>query len=447
MAVTVAIRTRFAVPRGTHNVGPTYSTVSERGMTMSARNGAITAAVIAHCALLSACSTVVAGTPVTETTVSKVDPGNFPTTPRTVTAQSAADAWQQEGMVIADAVVAPSDIRSDLTASVSDEPEAGAGPLLRVGQLIERDSARGIRTGGIPPRIAANLELNTRFDVGFTTAAGDSPTTPTTQLAVALLRFTTDDSAEKAMTTLRADIPPPATLARIPGAVVVSSTTAGGLTKTVVAAPVNNLISLVWATTRGAGSEELAIKGLAAQVERSRTYTPTVRLSGLTVPAVPMDKDGIMSRTLASQNESRTRSAFGFSSGFEIGDGYFSPRTYYLMSRRSDWLTSATRNGVDLVGNTSRSVVLRTRDPRAAKAFVTETRSRTTGPAGASAQEVPGFPRDQAGCDQASSAATPYYSCFVIVGRWAIEVTLPSLEQARQAISAAYLINKAAGEN
>ncbi|MGC5025246.1 DUF7373 family lipoprotein [Tsukamurella sp. DT100] len=408
---------------------------------MEARSGAATAVVALVVGLLSACSTVVAGTPVAETTVSKVDPGNFPTTPRAVTAQSAADAWQQEGMIIADAVVAPSDIRSDLTASVSDEPEAGAGPLLRVGQLIERDSARGIRTGGIPPRIAANLELNTRFDAGFATAAGDSSTAPKTQLAVALLRFTTDDSAEKAMTTLRADIPPPAALARIPAAVVVSSTTAGGLTKTAVAAPVNNLISLVWATTRGAGSEELAIKGLAAQVERSRTYVPTVRLSGLTVPAVPMDKDGIMSRTLASQNDSRTRTAFGFSSGFELGDGYYSPRTRYLMNRRPDWLASATRNGVDLVGNTARTTVLRARDPAAAKAFLSETRADPT----ATAHDVPGFSRDQAGCDSITHPTQPY-SCHVTVGRWAIQATSTSLDLARQSISAAYLINKAAGE-
>ncbi|MCA0158046.1 hypothetical protein LB823_17770 [Tsukamurella sp. M9C] len=408
---------------------------------MEARSGTATAAVALVVGLLSACSTVVAGTPVAETTVSKVDPGNFPTTPRAVTAQSAADAWQQEGMIIADAVVAPSDIRSDLTVAVSDEPEAGAGPLLRVGQLIERDSARGIRTGGIPPRIAANLELNTRFDAGFATAAGDSSTAPKTQLAVALLRFTTDDSAEKAMTTLRADIPPPAALARIPGAVVVSSTTAGGLTKTAVAAPVNNLISLVWATTRGAGSEELAIKGLAAQVERSRTYVPTVRLSGLTVPAVPMDKDGIMSRTLASQNDSRTRTAFGFSSGFELGDGYYSPRTRYLMNRRPDWLASATRNGVDLVGNTARTTVLRARDPAAAKAFLSETRADPT----ATAYDVPGFSRDQAGCDSITHPTQPY-SCYVTVGRWAIQATSTSLDLARQSISAAYLINKAAGE-
>lgn len=407
---------------------------------MEARSGTATAVALVV-GLLSACSTVVAGTPVAETTVSKVDPGNFPTTPRAVTAQSAADAWQQEGMIIADAVVAPSDIRSDLTASVSDEPEAGAGPLLRVGQLIERDSARGIRTGGIPPRIAANLELNTRFDAGFATAAGDSSTAPKTQLAVALLRFTTDDSAEKAMTTLRADIPPPAALARIPGAVVVSSTTAGGLTKTAVAAPVNNLISLVWATTRGAGSEELAIKGLAAQVERSRTYVPTVRLSGLTVPAVPMDKDGIMSRTLASQNDSRTRTAFGFSSGFELGDGYYSPRTRYLMNRRPDWLASATRNGVDLVGNTARTTVLRARDPAAAKAFLSETRADPT----ATAYDVPGFSRDQAGCDATTHPTQPY-SCYVTVGRWAIQAISTSLDLARQSISAAYLINKAAGE-
>ncbi|RDB47753.1 hypothetical protein DVB87_11545, partial [Tsukamurella tyrosinosolvens] len=118
---------------------------------MNTRLGAAPAAIALAAALLSACSTVVAGMPAAETTVSKIDPGNFPTTPRTVTAQSAADAWQQEGMILADSVIAPSDIDAALTAVVTDEFEGAGGPLLRIGQLVERNNARGVPTGGIPP--------------------------------------------------------------------------------------------------------------------------------------------------------------------------------------------------------------------------------------------------------------------------------------------------------
>lgn len=55
---------------------------------MSPRTGA--AAVTAIVALLSACSPVVAGTPVAETTVSKTGPVNFPTTPCIVTPRELA---------------------------------------------------------------------------------------------------------------------------------------------------------------------------------------------------------------------------------------------------------------------------------------------------------------------------------------------------------------------
>lgn len=411
---------------------------------MGARNGAITAAVIAHCALLPACSTVVAGTPVAETTVSKVDPGNFPTTPRAVTAQSAADAWQQEGMILADAVIAPSDIDAALTALVTGEFEGAGGPLLRIGQIIERNSPRGVPVSGIPPAKAASLELNTKFDVGFMSTAGDAATTPKTQLSAALLRFSTDVGAEKAVITLRADAPPPAALSRIPGAVLVSSASGGGLTKTAVAAPVNNLVALVWATTRGTDSADLAVRALSAQLDRARTYRPSIALSGVVIPAVPMDRDGIMSRTLESQNDNqnRTRTAFGLSSGFELGDGYFTARTAYLINRNPLWLGAADRNGIDLIGKTNRTSVLRARDPAAAKTYVAEVRNS---PYSTFAYSVSGLSPDQAGCDHDSGAQTPY-TCYATVGRYALQASFVSLELARQAISAAYLINKAAGE-
>jgi hypothetical protein len=414
---------------------------------MNTRLGAAPAAIALAAALLSACSTVVAGTPVAETTVSKIDPGNFPTTPRTVTAQSAADAWQQEGMILADSVIAPSDIDAALTAVVTDEFEGAGGPLLRIGQLVERNNARGVPTGGIPPAKAAQLELNTKFDVGFMSTAGDAPTTPKTQFSAALLRFTTDAAAETAMTTLRADAPPPARLTRIPGAVLVSSTSGGGggVTKTVVAAPVNNLVALVWATTRGTDSEDLAIRGLTSQLERARTYRPSIALSARAIPAIPMDRDGIMSRTIESQNDNqhRTRTAYGFSSGFEHGDGYFTARTAYLINRNPRWLTAATRSGVDLIGKTNRTGVLRARDRAAATSYVVEIRN---GPYSTFAYSVPGLSPDQAGCDYDSGAQTAY-TCYATVGRYALHASFVSLELARQAISASYLINKAVGEN
>ncbi|MGZ9828808.1 DUF7373 family lipoprotein [Tsukamurella ocularis] len=400
-------------------------------------------------ALLTACSTVVAGTPVAETTVSTVDSGNFPTTPRTVTAQSAADAWQQEGMILADAVIAPSDIDPALTALVSDEFEGAGGPLLRIGQVIERDSARGVPTGGIPPAKAAHLELNTKFDVGFMSTAGDSATAPRMQLSAALLRFSTDAGAEKAMTTLRADTPAPDALARmlarIPGAVLVSSTSARGLTKTAVAAPVNNLVALVWATTRGTDSVEPAIRGLTAQLERATTYRPSIALSSVAIPAVPMDRDGIMSRTLVSQNDdqNKTRTAYGLSGGVELGDGYFTARTAYLINRNPGWLRVATRNGIDLIGKTNRTTVLRARDRASAKVYLVEVR---VDPGATQAYEVPGLPRDEAQCVHDSVLTKPY-TCYATVGRYVLQADSTTLELARQAISATYVINKAVGEN
>ncbi|MGX9293936.1 DUF7373 family lipoprotein [Tsukamurella paurometabola] len=412
---------------------------------MNTRLGAAPPAIALVAALVSACSTVVAGTPVAETTVARLDPGNFPTTPRTVTAESAADAWQQEGMILADAVIAPSDVDAALTALVTDEFEGAGGPLLRIGQIIERNSLRGVPVGGIPPAKAASLELNTKFDVGFMSTAGDSATTPRTQLSATLLRFSTDAGAEKAVITLRADPPAPAALARIPGAVLVSSASGGGVTKTVVAAPVNNLVALVWATTRGTDSADLAIRGLTSQLERARTYRPSIALSSVVIPAVPMDRDGIMSRTLESQNDNqnKTRTAFGLSSGFELGDGYFTARTAYLINRNPGWLRVATRNGIDLIGKTNRTSVLRARDRASAKVYLVEVR---VDPGSTQAYEVPGLSRDDAGCTYDSVLTRPY-TCYATVGRYVLQAESTTLDLARQAISATYLINRTVGEN
>lgn len=393
------------------------------------------AALLTVAVLASACSSTVPGAATPVASAGKIDTGNFPTTPREVKAVNAADAWQQEGFNMADSVVAPFDVRPDLAHSFTGRT---VGPVVNLAELIRL----------IPAETLIRLR-GTSFESGFVVGAANE--NADTRLTVALLRFYSPDTAGRAIDLMSdSTVPEPQAdaLAQVPGGSSVAVDSRDGMTRFTAVARFENLVALASSDARDAGTgATLVAEALNAQLAKAPSYRQNDPLSQTEIPKVPMDRDGIMSRTLTSLPDAAQQSDFGFSSGVRYLDGYYSRRTRYLINLLPAWRESAETNGVDLIGNTGSAVVMRARDNEAARRFLL--RKGTGDSAVPDVQRVPGIPRETgAHCvdtKTGNNAAAGHFACFIVVGRWAVQVQANTLPLAEQSISAEYLILKAAG--
>ncbi|GAA1071701.1 DUF7373 family lipoprotein [Tsukamurella spumae] len=401
-----------------------------------------TCAVVALCMLLAGCSTAIPGEPVADPSALKLDTGNYATTPRTVAAIAAADAWQQEGFNMAEAVVAPFDIRPTLTVQ-STAIETFSTSIIHPVQMVDFRDER--KSDGFLTRDQTLKLLGTSFQTGFLAEAADNATDPAVHLRSGLLRFQDSDAAARALQIMRdSAAETPAEIAKVRGAAVVANYPTFGRTRLAAAAQVGNLIAVSSATTRAAtDAPELVSSILEAQVTKATTYRQGAPLGQYRL--IPMDKDGIMSRTLPSSVEAEP-SVLGLSSRVHFADGYRSTRTHYMMTLDRDWYDKATRNGIDLVAWTSESVVYRVRDRASAYAFANSSPdgvTTTSAPPESGDNRIPGLPRNANVCVHTTTST----GCTAIVGRYLVNSVHKTLQQARQATAALYMINKAAGEN
>lgn len=396
------------------------------------------------CALavaLTGCSEHIAGDPQPDPSVAaahRLDTGNYNTSPREVKAVSAADSWQQEGWLIAENVTAPWDVDSTMSKKV---PGTTATALIGPSQL-------SATAGGITLFTAAQLDAfaTVPFQSGFATVASDNSTV----LRIGLLRFADAAAARRASDVLAGvagsgAAPVPAGVTTASGARMVRRTTSGsGATATTdvtLVAPRDGQLAVVGVQVRGADEKSalpLAGKALDKQYADAAGYrpTPVVSLGGTASgPSVPMDNDGIMSRTLASTRTADSMGAkLGLSPGFGLGDGWRTFKASVVESPgKTEDVMRMREYGFDLIGNTDNSQVYRLGDDTKAKAFLND----YVVPPKVSDIALPGVDNSVGRCAKVSSTR---HRCAVINGRYLAVVSAPTLTQAQQAASASLSI-------
>lgn len=386
---------------------------------------------------LSACSTV-AGTPVADPSVEaqfKLDTGNYPTTPREVKGSAPADFWQQEGFLIGNAVVAPWEVDPSITeSSISNDAKSElTGPVWLPTQI------GGVNGNPIPMNTGVlDAFKATPFQAGFVAVARDKSGGVT--LRTALFRFPSEEAVRTVVAAASTKNSSPGTEGLIAGATTIEAgNTSTGVRITSVI-PRGSLLALVSTsnTTKDA-AQALLTKAVAAQAPKMGDYKPSP--SGAHFPEVPMDRDGIMSRTLASTTTGEA--TLGLSNGIYIGDGYMTGRTYPLML--VGYRNIIDRWGIELVGRTMVSEVFRFSSEEKAGKFLLEgaLALRT----GDNLIRVPGMDAQIGVCadSQSKPSAQPPIRCAAKHGRYvAVVQNLGSETAAKQAISAQYMILKSA---
>ncbi|KXO98817.1 Uncharacterised protein (plasmid) [Tsukamurella tyrosinosolvens] len=356
--------------------------------------------------LLTGCSTTVAGTPIgPSSTAARLDTGNYPTKPRTVVAKTDADAWQQEGWKVADAVVNPREIDPEISTTAT-----GSLPVFDTGYFTTKNGQCILTRQNITD--LGPGQVLTGFMARATSADKQKG------LTIGLLRFRDDAAARRAVQVLE----PVATGNCGTKAVRVEVSFAGA-----------GMVAVAAAFTEGttkpdtATQTRLTAAAIEAQVKNRVVYAPGQLVPGASRPRVDMDIDGIVSRTIKTADPSY----FGLSDETGMFGGWMTPHTFELSMGATGRL-----GGLQLVGRTILTSVLRFKDEAAATAAANSVLL------GGTPQSVPGVPDDNARCVPRDG----FMACVAQVGRHLTLVNQATDVQARQAISAAYLILKAAGD-
>ncbi|MBS4099935.1 DUF7373 family lipoprotein [Tsukamurella paurometabola] len=376
----------------------------------------------------TACTRVIAGTASAPPEVTRLDTGNYPTAPRTVEAKASADAWQQEGWRVADAVVAPWEVDPRATAA----PESGP-PVLPLFQA----QALGTEAGaGLVTSEQAQSFITAPFHTGFLATRTARDRSVTVQTGV--LRFPDEATARRAIDGAAQKNPTrddavSSAVSAIPGGTIVLYGDVPGATRLTAAAIRGDLVALASVEMPQTGRDGLTarvVAGLAEQVERLPKYVPTPRNPSSFVPPVPMDKEGILSRTIASRSDD---ASYGLSAEFTLGDGYMSAYAFSLMIYEPRSLQE--EYGLDLAGHTSVNGVLRMRSAADSLRYLADYRKRAG--TGEALSSIPGIPAGASVCSPTL--------CLTSYGRYVGLNAFASITQSKQAAAAQYLILEAAG--
>ncbi|MDF0530266.1 hypothetical protein P0W64_17515 [Tsukamurella sp. 8F] len=384
---------------------------------------AATLASVATAALLAGCSTTVTGTatgisgavghgPGASAAIpSGLQTGNYPTTPRTIPANSSNSAWVAEGNRMGDALIQVNEVDPRMTIGGA---ALRSFPVLRGMQLSER-----------VPDDTASAFSSASMRVGMTTTRGDRLENPTVAVRIGLYRFGTDADAKKAVDSIKSDsagkrqIP----IASAPGGIA-TEFKPGTVDSYLARGPIVINVSGTGPTTAAAtGFVDKAFKLEIPKLDSFKP-TPAAEVSGL-----PADEDGIMSRTLPYDSTEDPNP--------ELSQGYLS---YTGLLHRIQDISTADRYqraGVDLVGQAG-SVVYRTRDAGAAKDFAKGFYSSDK----YSPASVPKQPAMR--CARETSASSSYV-CVVVVQRYVATVLADSLPDAQKKAAAQWVILTKAG--
>ncbi|SEC93866.1 hypothetical protein [Tsukamurella tyrosinosolvens] len=401
----------------------------------------------------AACSSEVAGTPVTDESskLSGLDTGNYATQPRTdvTTAAKPRDAWYQVGLTIGDRVVNPREVAGDLSLGVK--------PGGSMSVIVPNDFFAGATTVFRPQQQAA---LNSvPLQAGFVAALGGRSTAGTSGsgldrvVRTAIVRYADEATARKALDALVAASGfgtspqrPPVADARY----VVAGNFSTGQSQVTSVAPVGNLLAIGSATVKGEDAAfALADKALALQVAKARTLEQPPNPSTTDgIPSVRMDVAGVMRRTIKAQGPA-LYPLHDTTPGFGLYTGYRTPYVQGLLDGNAEAIEN--RFGIDWIGATPVGAVSRFPDSARAEQWF----QFQSGQGGA-IEDVPGVPATSAACwkaqrytDQGSGGQAEladYTRCAVKVGKYGSSVTAATAAQAKQAAAASYSIMVRAGD-
>ncbi|MDF0528357.1 hypothetical protein P0W64_05255 [Tsukamurella sp. 8F] len=394
-------------------------------------------ALAAMCSIGS-CATTVPGTPTTDPSRAvRLDVGNYPTSPRTVLpAARPADAYQQEGWRIADAVITMTDVDGSLVKTVTR-----AFPLISTKQLAP----------SLLPHFTADqaAELGrSGWLAGYVDNRGDVAATTGRWGSAGLLRFKDAASAERALTAITpaGAFPAPS----VPGARVsrVRAERIGG----------RDLVSLVaqkgevWAVAAAfmpdaRSASAVAERALQAQAARFPDYRPSAldRTDGY-----PMDSESMMSLVLPAGADKRVVE-YGLSEDRNLATGYRSARAELHLWSTDDsryaLVQGADAQAVASSGDTS--YVTRFATSAAAKKYFD---GQYALPATGSDWQIPGVSPTAGRCMIDVQIPSPINEtkvtrvsmCGVQVGRYVHETAAPFSAKARQQAAASYLILQSA---
>ncbi|KXP00067.1 hypothetical protein AXK60_07665 [Tsukamurella pseudospumae] len=372
-------------------------------------------------AILVAGCTPIAGTAVPDPTAMKrfqLNTGNFSTTPRTVTAGNALDAWQQEGWRIASAVVPPWDV--DTTLGTTGGGDGSSIPMFTATQLIKT-------TDAVTAEQAVALGAN-GYQTGYLASSHD--TADRTRLRIGILRFADEAAATRAVAaatakspsntrTVPSDFPVPGASLTLLG--TKSNETIVGITTMV---PRGNLVAI--AGVRAAGTRDdtdrlLALVGraLAAQVAKLGDYRQTpFDATRAEIPPVPMDDDGIVGLT---QEPKQAQGSTGLSSNNAPGSGWGDAHAYSLRGHE-------TVSGLERFGSAGPNTVYRFTDEASAARIFTSW-------VGDKRETIPGITGQYGGCVTGQVLTI----CLIRQGRYIAESVSQTSDASKQLSAAMFL--------
>ncbi|WP_139057941.1 DUF7373 family lipoprotein [Tsukamurella pseudospumae] len=383
--------------------------------------------LIAAALVVSACSTTIAGTAVSDPSAAPhLDTGGFPTKPRDVPARVGSDVRVQPSFELGNYLIVPAELDAGFTEDTSvpiPSLPSTVGLALTVGKtqgLLLADEERNRYIGG-----AVMTSQRTW------TSAGEDPPRMTTYL----MRYRTSAAVDDVVAKLKAL---PKTVSEPKGL--------PGKPDSFEAPTITSYTgSPVWYIPRGDYLLGIAFKGISRVeaesiagrwVDRQIPKLAEQQLTADQLLAMPADRDGILSLTIPGVQ---------VVDGIAYELGYMSPRTWAQLTtgRWSENIAIMDRAGIDLIGS-SATKVFRARDNASAEYYRSADRSDVEGETAPTSAAAPaGVPGAQCktGTTKANGAARAYYACTVVVGRYyATTSAISSLDAAQQQISAQYLI-------
>lgn len=379
-------------------------------------------------AVLTACSSTIAGTPVADPSAAstKLDTGNYNTKPQPVKASAAADWWQQEGYLLADSVVAPWDVDANIAQKATGETPA---PVL--GAYVIANS--GVPGPHILPTSKSSVFQGIPIQTGFVSAASDQSGGV---LRVGAIRFADAATATRALDALAETTAVPVG-APAGSKVLVEGTLDGKHWLTLGTVRANILlVSSTSSPSQSRTTDSLITKALSMQVDKIGSYRQSSMDLVTNTPNVPMDSDEKIMEYTVRAGAGTPQPVAGISASVGYLDGYMSPRTLTMttVGSKSEIEEQAEKYGWELYASRSGVSTTQYRDVDSAKRYLSDRFS------GGKGTVVPGIPAENARCGK---TATGRFSCTTWAGgRYTSSAASNTLNKVQQIIATQYLLLK-----
>ncbi len=377
--------------------------------------GAAAAALV----VVAGCSTTVSGQAATSSSAAagtssdsaaqptvNVDSGAFATTRRTIAPATGTAAYVLEGNRMADAIVLGTDV--DPRLHLGGAQFKRAYPVVDAAQLATA-----------VPDATVDVFTDNNMRVGMTTTRADSLTDPTVALRIGLYRFDSDDTAKKVVSGVAAATASAkqVKIEAAPGGTA-SEFKPGTVDTYLARGPI--VINISGTATTTAAAAQLVNRAYQMEVAKLEGFTPTPIMR---IPSLPVDHDGILSRTLPSESMDDANSY--------LLNGWLTLTGLLHKITDLDKADVYRKAGVDLIGMGD-GVVYRAKDSGGANYLL---QNVYTGKPAASPKQLPSMR-----CVDSSTDTTALFHCGVAVGRYWADENASDLITAQQKAAAEYKI-------